>query len=81
MIPRGLPGEGNILIFDNGGWAGYGLPDRMSKDGTKVDIRDHSRVLEINPVTLEVEWSFIASDIQKGMSPMAQKYSLLQSVN
>ena len=23
MIPQGLPGAGNILIFDNGGWAGY----------------------------------------------------------
>ncbi len=63
MIPKGLPGEGNILIFDNGGWAGYGHPGRMSKDGTKVDIRDHSRILEINPVTLEVEWSFVGSDI------------------
>ena len=24
IIPRGLPGEGNLLVFDNGGWAGYG---------------------------------------------------------
>ncbi|WP_438037357.1 hypothetical protein [Sorangium sp. So ce204] len=24
LIPRGLPGEGNLLVFDNGGWAGYG---------------------------------------------------------
>jgi len=24
MIPKGLPGEGNILVFDNGGWSGYG---------------------------------------------------------
>lgn len=58
MIPKGLPGEGNILIFDNGGWAGYGMPCRTSKDGTKVDKRDHSRVLEINPVTLELVWEF-----------------------
>lgn len=70
MIPKGLPGEGNILIFDNGGWAGYGLPDRMSKDGTKVDIRDHSRVLEIDPVTLRVVWQFIASDEYTGMMPL-----------
>lgn len=58
MIPKGLPGEGNILIFDNGGWAGYGLPSRTSKDGGKSDVRDHSRVLEINPVTLELVWEF-----------------------
>jgi len=70
MIPKGLPGEGNILIFDNGGWAGYGLPDRMSKDGTKVDIRDHSRVLEINPVTLELVWSFKAGDLYAQMPHM-----------
>jgi hypothetical protein len=72
MSPKGLPGEGNILIFDNGGWAGYGLPDRMSKDGTKVDIRDHSRVLEINPVTLDVVWSFKASDIKAGMMSIVE---------
>ena len=70
MIPKGLPGEGNILLFDNGGWAGYGLPDRMSTDGTKVDIRDHSRILEINPVTLKVVWSYTASDSVTGMMPM-----------
>ena len=82
MIPKGLPGAGNILIFDNGGWAGYGLPDRMSKDGTKVDIRDHSRVLELNPATLEVEWSFIASDAKGGMMPLvvnSEFYSQLVS--
>lgn len=58
MIPQGLPGEGNILIFDNGGWAGYGFPDRMSKDGTKTDKRDHSRILEIDPTTLQVVWEY-----------------------
>lgn len=63
MIPKGLPGEGNILLFDNGGWAGYGMPSHTSKDGTKVDIRDHSRVLEIDPVTLKLAWSFVGSDI------------------
>ena len=25
MIPKGLPGAGNIMVFDNGGLAGYGL--------------------------------------------------------
>lgn len=58
MIPKGLPGEGNILMFDNGGWAGYGLPDRMSKDGSKTDKRDYSRVIEIDPVTLKVVWEY-----------------------
>ena len=67
MIPKGLPGEGNILIFDNGGWAGYGAPCRMSKDGTKVDIRDHSRILEIDPITLRVVWEFKGKDMDTAL--------------
>lgn len=68
MIPKGLPGEGNVLIFDNGGWAGYGVPSRTSKDGTKSDLRDHSRILEIDPVTLRVVWEFSGSAFGAGMS-------------
>ncbi len=69
MIPRGLPEEGNILIFDNGGWAGYGAPSRTSKDGTKTDIRDYSRIVEINPVTLELVWEFKGISFQNGQIP------------
>jgi len=58
MIPRGLPGEGNILVFDNGGWSGYGRPTALSKDGTKIYRRDWSRVIEFDPVTMEVKWEF-----------------------
>lgn len=58
MIPRGLPGEGNILIFDNGGWAGYGLPNPSSPTGIKCVLRDYSRVLEFDPVTLKIVWQY-----------------------
>ncbi len=58
MIPRGLPGEGNILVFDNGGWAGYGAPNAGAKDGTKSALRDYSRVLEFDPVTLDIVWQY-----------------------
>ncbi|WP_258358557.1 aryl-sulfate sulfotransferase [Moorella sulfitireducens] len=58
MIPRGLPGEGNILVFDNGGWAGYGAPNPGAPKGIKNALRDYSRVLEINPVTLEIIWQY-----------------------
>ncbi|MCL6479707.1 MAG: aryl-sulfate sulfotransferase [Peptococcaceae bacterium] len=58
MIPRGLPGEGNILIFDNGGWAGYGSPNPGSPTGVDNALRDHSRVLEIDPTTLEIVWQY-----------------------
>lgn len=63
MIPKGLPGEGNILIFDNGGWSGYGTPTNTSKDGTKVNIADRSRVIELDPITKKVVWQLTASDL------------------
>jgi hypothetical protein len=60
MIPRGLPGEGNILVFDNGGCAGYGAPHPSSPKGHNHVLRDYSRVLEFNPVTLEIVWQYSA---------------------
>ena len=56
MIPKGLPGAGNILMFDNGGFAGYGVPNPSSPDGTGVAHRDYSRVIEIDPVKMEIVW-------------------------
>jgi len=52
MIPQGLPGEGDILLFDNGGWAGYGY------FGMPRYIRLFSRVIEFNPVTLDIVWEY-----------------------
>lgn len=53
MIPAGLPGEGNILVFDNGGASGWGglIP------GAKY-VRLYSRVLEFDPTTLEKVWEY-----------------------
>jgi hypothetical protein len=83
MIPKGLPGEGNILIFDNGGWAGYGLPDRMSKDGSKTDRRDYSRIIELDPTTLEVVWEYTGHAMGgRSMTPLVSNtrfYSQLVS--
>jgi hypothetical protein len=58
MIPRGLSGEGNILVFDNGGWAGYGLPHPGSPTGFNHALRDYSRVLEFDPLTLKIIWQY-----------------------
>ncbi len=58
MIPRGLPGEGNILLYDNGGAAGYGAPNPGAPGGIDNARRDNSRVLEIDPVTLEIKWQY-----------------------
>jgi hypothetical protein len=57
MIPKGLPGEGNILVFDNGGYSGYGLlgvPIRY--------LRFYSRVIEFNPVKYDVVWEYEKKD-------------------
>ncbi len=61
IIPKGLPGAGNLLVFDNGGWAGYGLESLSSENGNKNVHRDYSRVLEINPITFEIIWEHTAA--------------------
>ena len=60
VIPKGLPGAGNLLVFDNGGSSGYGAPSAIAPDGRGTFARAASRVLEINPVTLELVWSYAA---------------------
>ncbi|NNG01514.1 MAG: thioredoxin [Desulfobacteraceae bacterium] len=72
MIPRGLPGAGNILVFDNGGWAGYGTPNPGSINGFNNAQRDCSRVLEINPVTCEVVWKY--TPVEAGFVNLADNY-------
>lgn len=47
VIPEGLPGAGNILLFDNGGAAGY-----------PFIFRWYSRILEFDPVTLDIVWEY-----------------------
>ncbi|MEJ2586544.1 MAG: aryl-sulfate sulfotransferase [Deltaproteobacteria bacterium] len=58
MIPRGLPGEGNILVFDNGGFSGYGSPNPGAPTGHNNALRDYSRVIEFDPITLKVIWQY-----------------------
>ena len=62
MIPRGLPGEGNILVYDNGGWAGYDNPNPGAPKGVKAALRDHSRVLEIDPVAMKIVWQYTPAE-------------------
>ncbi len=62
MIPQGLPGAGNILIFDNGGWAGYDLPNPGAPTGSKAARRDYSRVLEIDPVGMKIVWQYTPAE-------------------
>ena len=60
IIPEGLPGAGNLLLFDNGGAAGYGAPSPISPNGDTIYQRASSRVLEIDPLTLKLVWSYAA---------------------
>lgn len=52
LIPKGLPGAGNLLIFDNGGIAGYGIFGMPNK------FRFFSRIIEIDPITKETIWEY-----------------------
>ena len=66
MIPKGLPGEGNILLFDNGSFGGYGMPTGSSPDGVNRERRHYSRVLEFNPVTLKIIWEYVGDRLPNG---------------
>lgn len=74
MIPKGLPGEGHIMVYDNGGWAGYGAPNQFSKTGLKVSRRDGSRVVEFDPTTLEIVWECKGEEIGATDVPFTTHY-------
>lgn len=74
MIPKGLPGEGNILIFDNGGWSGYGLPTPTSPTGFNNAARDFSRVLEIDPSRMKIIWSCLPKNLGHAQPFHAEKF-------
>jgi len=54
IIPEGLPGAGNLLVFDNQGVAGY-PPAVVPRTGG-------SRVLEIDPIKNEIVWQYSGED-------------------
>jgi len=58
IIPKGLNGAGNLLVFDNGGAAGYGSSNPGAPDGRNAIRRGNSRVVEINPVTFTKAWEY-----------------------
>ena len=60
LIPPGLPGAGNLLLFDNGGASGLGDASPISPQGNAIYQRATSRVLEIDPVSLALVWSYTA---------------------
>jgi Arylsulfotransferase (ASST) len=54
VIPKGLPGAGNILVFDDQGGAGF--------PPAALGIYAGSRILEIDPVKKEIVWEYTGAD-------------------
>lgn len=73
IIPKGLPGAGNLLVFDNGGASGYGRPSPVALNGQDIYARPRSRVLEIDPVHLKLIWSYTAPEFFASNISSAQR--------
>lgn len=56
LIPAELPGAGNVLVFDNGGAAGFG--NFFGRPYYPNKWRAYSRIVEFDPVTLDVVWEY-----------------------
>jgi hypothetical protein len=54
LIPEGLPGAGNLLLFDDEGGAGF--------PPAALGIYAGSRVLEIDPVKKQIVWEYTGAD-------------------
>jgi hypothetical protein len=54
IIPEGLPGAGNLLVFDNQGAAGY--------PPAPLTLTAGSRVVEIDPVKKQIVWQYSAAN-------------------
>jgi hypothetical protein len=59
LIAAGLPGEGNLLVFDNQGEGGYPPAAMQTNPG--------SRVLEIDPVKKEIVWAYTGLDSDRAV--------------
>jgi hypothetical protein len=89
IIPKGLPGEGNIMVYDNGGYSGYGPPNDMAPDGFMNMRRYHSRVIEFDPITKDIVWEYSPASLKiseqqygyKEFSPFVSSAQRLQNGN
>jgi hypothetical protein len=74
MIEKGLPGAGNIMIFDNGQHLPSGGENKkIAKNSNSYWGFAHSRVLEINPKTKKVVWMYEHKD-KKWKFPIQKKF-------
>lgn len=54
IIAQGLPGAGNLLVFDNEGPSGF--------PPTRLSVESGSRILEIDPQTKAIVWQYTGID-------------------
>jgi hypothetical protein len=54
LIEPGLPGAGNLIVFDNQGEGGY--------PPAPLGVNSGSRILEIDPVKKEIVWQYTAEN-------------------
>jgi len=54
LIPKGLPGAGDLLVFDDQGGAGF--------PPAALGIYAGSRILEIDPVKKQIVWQYTGED-------------------
>jgi hypothetical protein len=57
LIPPGLPGAGDLLVFDNQGTAGY--------PSVPLAVDRGSRILEIDPEKKQIVWEYSARNSQQ----------------
>jgi hypothetical protein len=70
IIPKGLPGAGNLLLFDDQGGAGF--------PPASLGIYAGSRILEIDPIKKEIVWQYTGEN--SGRSVWSFHSSLVSSV-
>ena len=49
------------MVFDNGGQSGYGPPDNNAPNGIAVMRRPYSRVIEFNPINMDIVWEYASN--------------------
>lgn len=81
MIPFPLRGAGNIMVLDNGGTAPFGAGWGADADGNPAHpnkFRPYSRVIEFDPITLEVVWVYERPD-PDSVPPPGENFALFRS--
>ena len=69
IIPKGLPGEGNLLVFDNNAPSGF--------PPMRLPLFYGSRILEIDPIKKEIVWQY--TGVESGLASWTFSSSFISS--